>query len=374
MPQISELKLNSRLGESHLVLLMPLLIISNTVSGSGEGKAIINEHVIPLLSSKGVTFDELHETTSPTSAGLAACKFIRTHKSNVSLIISGGDGTVHDVINELAKSDVRHLAVRVSIALVPSGTANALYASLYPPDSNISSEIPIEYKLQSVRSLLTNGSQRRLVIARTSIWEEKSGETGPTNIYSIVVASTSLHATILKDSEALRETIKDMSRFRVAAERNIDRWYDARASLLPTAGGLLQRYDCSEGKFDNVSEDARHLDGPFVYFLSTVNVDRLEPAFNITPLNRDLTEDSMDIIVVRPGRCRQLTGSNEEQRKAFAPRLIQILQAAYQKGAHISLKYTEDGSLHNDGDGESAVEYFRCGGWEWIPVRLFSYK
>jgi len=46
---------------------------------------------------------------------------------------------------------------------------------------------------------------------------------------------------------------------------------------------------------------------------------------------------------------------------------IAVLQHAYKDGAHVDLLYADDGSCTEEGNGEPIVEYFRCGGWEWVP-------
>jgi hypothetical protein len=190
-------------------------------------------------------------------------------------------------------------------------------------------------------------------------------------VISIVVTSTALHAAILHDSEALRASVPGTERFKLAAAQNATTWYRARARLLAP----VQRYDVNADAFVPVSgeEDALELQGPFAYFLSTVNVDRLEPLFRIAPLQRALPPPpgalTMDVLVVRPLRDLSLEGkSGQEERERYKERLWAVLgRAPYQDGAHIRALYgTQDGKE----DGLPIVEYFRVKGWEWIPVRL----
>jgi len=58
-----------------------------------------------------------------------------------------------------------------------------------------------------------------------------------------------------------------------------------------------------------------------------------------------------------------------EARLKFVPKAWQVLTDAYQNGSHVRLTYTKDGQLTTDPDSTSVVEYIRCGGWEWTPVR-----
>ncbi len=103
-----------------------------------------------------------------------------------------------------------------------------------------------------------------------------------------------------------------------------------------------------------------------------VNVDRLEPAFRITPLARELPTKgpSCDVVIIRPFRSESTMMDTLEAREAFIPNLYSVLGGAYQNGAHVNLRYQQDGSISAEGDGPPVVEYIRCGGWEWIPVSI----
>jgi hypothetical protein len=188
------------------------------------------------------------------------------------------------------------------------------------------------------------------------------------SVISAVVTSTALHAAILHDSEALRASVPGIERFKLAAEQNATTWYRARARLVAP----VQRYDVTTNAFVPVSgeEDSIELQGPFAYFLSTVNADRLEPLFRIAPLQRTLPPPpgvlTMDVVVVRPLRDLSLEGkSGQEERERYKERVWAALGGAYQDGAHIRARYD---TPNDNVDGLPIVEYFRVKGWEWIPV------
>jgi hypothetical protein len=118
-----------------------------------------------------------------------------------------------------------------------------------------------------------------------------------------------------------------------------------------------------------------------VYFLSTVNVDRLEPAFVITPLARRIPPLSQsegatcDIVVLRPVRDPLLSTNTEDARKAYAATTWAALTGAYQDGAHVDLTYSptanKDAQISEVGPVSSdlpVLEYFRCTGWDWTPT------
>ena len=63
-----------------------------------------------------------------------------------------------------------------------------------------------------------------------------------------------------------------------------------------------------------------------------------------------------------------INDSSDESRSQFAATSGTVLQGAYRDGAHIRMRYDQDGSITEEGDGVSVIEYYRCGGWEWTPV------
>ncbi|KAJ3884139.1 hypothetical protein GG344DRAFT_60780, partial [Lentinula edodes] len=86
--------------------------------------------------------------------------------------------------------------------------------------------------------------------------------------------------------------------------------------------------------------------GPFAYFLSTVNVDRLEPAFRITPLVKDIpsaNDASCDLVAIRPFSSPVVSIDTPEARVNFVSILWDTLQ--YQNGNHVNLRYDEEGKV-----------------------------
>ncbi|OSD02733.1 hypothetical protein PYCCODRAFT_299500 [Trametes coccinea BRFM310] len=360
---------------------MPVLVIYNPVSGDRSAKALFDDHVLPLLAKHNVTPDKVVATESSGHVGNIVADFLLSsdHAQPISIVLGSGDGTLHELINVLNNTPSPKPFPRIHLALVPCGTANALYAALFPPSPQ---EDPVEYKLKSVKAFLSDDHDSvplNLAVNVLSPPHVRPPATAPPKQVSIsaVVTSTSLHASILHDSEALRASDPTIERFKTAAYQNITRWYYASVKLFPRKGPeVVEVYDPAERAFvphENSAEDEPIVDliGPFSYFLSTVNVDRLEPAFRITPRAKETLEESspaaLDLIMIRPMRDPSYTMDSEEARKAFAEKVGAVLGAAYQDGAHINLRYAEDGSITTEGDGPTVVEYIRCGGWEWEP-------
>ncbi|EJF62516.1 ATP-NAD kinase-like domain-containing protein [Dichomitus squalens] len=363
---------------------MPLLVIYNPVSGDRSSKALFDNHVLPLLSQHNITPDKVVATESAGHAGTIVFDFLAATAAGsdpVSVILGSGDGTLHELINALNNQPSSKPLPRIHLALVPSGTANALYSSLFPPSQH---DDPIQYKLKSVQAFVSGKhSSVALNLAVTVLSAPPVATPGlpaaPKQVsISAVVTSTALHASILHDSEALRASDPSMERFKTAALQNITRWYAASAKFYPREGaGVVEVYDPATQRWvphEQSTEDEPIVDlnGPFVYFLSTVNVDRLEPAFRISPRGKDVlgpkgNTAALDVVIVRPMRDPSYDMDSEATRAAFAEKAGAVLGAAYQDGAHVALRYDEDGKVVAEGDGPTVVEYLRCGAWEWEP-------
>lgn len=369
-----------------------LLVVYNPACGHSKAKALFHKTVIPLLEEHGKKPEQVIETTHEGHAGEIIAKFLSDVDDDIpiSVILGSGDGTLHEIVLALARLAPSTRARKLSFVLVPCGTANALYASLFPATASTIDTDP-EAKLTSLHAFLASApSSRSLTIARTTFTSSAAAadnDARSSSSISVVVASTSLHASILHDSEALRATHPGIERFKIAAQQNITRWYQAKVRLLPASSLTpVQVYDPGKKVFvDYASSDqgeSIELSGPFAYFLSTVNVDRLEPAFRITPLHISHPPPArpepatIDIVILRPSRDKATAEkSGEEARKAFAEKCTAVLYAAYRDGAHVNMAYKmEDGTVIEDGEGDSVVEYFRCGGWEWIPVSRLGYS
>src|SRR6266851_1404330 len=366
---------------------MPLIVIYNPASGDRTAANLTTETILPLLASHNAFPDQVVATEHVGHAGTLLLSYIdslspSTRAEGITLVLISGDGTLHEIINALhdaqAKQEDSFPCLR--IVLIPGGTANALHASFFPLSPSSTSSPAEPTVLASLLSFLSATPRLMpLTLAHTSI----SGSISPDSekpdgglasagdgggVVSIVVTSTALHAAILHDSEALRASVPSIERFKLAAAQNETTWYRARARLLPP----VQRYGATADALVPVSEKEKEepleLQGPFAYFLSTVNVDRLEPLFRMAPLQRALPpppgEPTMDVIVVRPLRDPSLEGkAGEGERKRYKERIWGAIGGAYQDGAHIRARYdAQDGKA----DGPPIVEYFRVKGWEWI--------
>lgn len=360
---------------------MPLLVVCNPVCGDGSAKSLFDKTVLPFLEKHGKTVDKVVITEGAGHGGSAVVTFMESTEGDIVVVLGSGDGTLHEIINTLCIAELKGARAsakpsHLRFALVPCGTANAMYSSFFPPNSD---QDRTSYKLQSLQAFVSEANTIPLTLAISSLSSPPSSKPKrPKVAISAVVTSTALHASILHDSEALREEMPGIERFKVAAQNNITKWYHSYVKLLPIPSvGIVQIYDPVRKEFIRHSES--HLDdpivdvdGPFGYFLSTVNVDRLEPAFRITPLHSTIppAAASFDIVIVRPLRDLSLDCDSPEARLVFAEKASAVLQGAYKDGSHVDMRYGKNGDIGLDGDGPTVVEYIRCGGWEWIPVSV----
>ncbi|EUC67157.1 diacylglycerol kinase catalytic domain protein [Rhizoctonia solani AG-3 Rhs1AP] len=363
-----------------------MLIISNPTSGHRIGPKYIENYVLPLLNKHHVAF-KLETTSAPHHAGELAKNYLESLGSAKSavILVSGGDGTIHEVINalylNLGSQDSGCVWPKLQLILLNLGTANALYHSIYPiiagPDilrfvreTIPSADADIASRLQSlVAYLRKGGTTRSLVLARSTIMTKDNSERE--SLLSIVVASTALHANLVHTSEELRTTIPGVERYTVAAKRNISKWSHATVRLKPASTGV-SLYDPASDKFVEATNETLTIKGPFAYFLSTVNVDRLESGFTITHLSSKIKSeaDVMEIIIIDPLRSPQVSGDTPEQREKFAEILMGSVEAA-RNATHTHIRYPKDKtsseSPSESADGPPVVQYYRCSGWEWVP-------
>lgn len=161
-----------------------MLIISNPKAGDGQSSQFIREKVIPLLEHlKQPSEGEIQvvETQAAGDAGNIAYSYLQeVHQDQTAIIvISGGDTSVHEVLNRIATEDRK-----VTLIIVPSGTANALYHSLFPPNqrdafkAKFTEQVKQEFlslneqdqlKLYSVAHFLLKDEPIEMTLTRTSV-------------------------------------------------------------------------------------------------------------------------------------------------------------------------------------------------------------
>ena len=117
------------------------IIIANPTSGSQIRQAHRMEETIRFLSNAGWKV-ELQRTEAPGDAGRIAREAVDRHTGVV--IVAGGDGTINEVIQELAGSET-------ALGVLPTGTAN-----VWARETNI----PLDYA--GAREVLVHGKTRQV--------------------------------------------------------------------------------------------------------------------------------------------------------------------------------------------------------------------
>ncbi len=344
-------------------------VVLNPAAGSGLAESVYTTHLVPLLGA-----DELrvHRTTSAGDGVRIGRTLIHTHTSlhpttPLDIILVGGDGTTHEILNGILLSSALG-SVQVRLAVVPAGTANALFAALYPEHwmqdvqhrvaaAHSTAELDasvVDVMLRSVKSLaasLRSGTQGCVDLPLMHV------DLGSKQIVAHLVTSHALHAAILHDADtpAMRARHTGIDRFKAAAALNATRWTNATLTLHPPPSGI-QQYSPKTSSFERIQDGKVVLEGPFLY-LNAMLTDRLESAFIPAPLSSALRlpKDAVDVVVIRPTRDPALTGQPNDGETFAQTRLGPITAGMYAGGTHIDLTY--DSTL-------PMVEYFRCAGYD----------
>lgn len=333
-------------------------IVVNSHAGTGEAPKYVKT-LIKLIAAHDIDY-AVHETRSANDGYRIAKSILRNTSIPVSgtvVAVIGGDGSLNELVNGIMRLEPSAATRGIRLALVPAGTANAVYHSLFP--ETCKDPTNFDRFLSVKEALKMPSSVAPLSICRISVLPDEEP------LYSCVVTSTCLHADILAtaSTEEMRETYPGVERFQIAAQQHIGTAYSAKVTLLPVTSlhPRVEQYSTEHNQWRGLSPDNVVIEGQFAYFISTL-VDRFESAFRIAPYS-SFTEgrpaEAVDIVLVR----YKERASKQEN----AERLGRVLMAAYKDGAHIHL--TEE----VDGKEQPIVEYYRVGGFKWEPVSCCSF-
>ena len=336
-------------------------LICNASAGQGRARSILQDLQVQ-LSEQSIVYTT-HETQSEGD-GLRIGKIIAAGdvqpENEILVAVIGGDGTLHEVINGIATQSSSH-QLSIKLVIIPTGTANAVYHSLFPSTASDPENMD---RFLSVKAALSSASSPAVPLSILKVTPSPYSETA---IFCHVVTSTSLHAHLLETASTpkMRASFPGTERFQKAAEQHMGTVYQAELTLYPfaTDNGTIQRWSVKKMQWQTVSQQQLVIRGGFTYFVSAL-VDRFEAKFRIAPHSsiKDRPRNAIDVILVRekPGQGRQ-EAANE---------LTKILSAAFDDGKHISLTAPAEGGDEHEirGDGQSMVEYYRTGGFDWEPV------
>lgn len=367
-------------------------VVVNPTAGAGLGTALVESHVKPLLEGLGATV-RVHRTESEGDGKRIGSHLLTSHSSRdyLDIVLVGGDGTTHEVLNGLYLPDIKDpfpVAPAIRLAVVPAGTANALYSSLYPEEwtqdiqalaANAKSIDELEAEtmekmLRSIKAMAQakrrDGEERDLPLILNELCTRRSdGKYVMKRSISHLVTSYAMHAAILHDADTpeMRAKHPGIERFKAAAQLNATRWtdgyLDVDSSNDPT-DKVESYYLGSRKDFVPIDMYGRsvgfEIEGAFLYLNSMVT-DRLESAFIPAPLSSaaELPKGKIDLVVVRPDKHPGLRHVEDKQKAAetFATTtLAEIVKGMYSGGQHIDLTYD---------DGEPVVDYYRCANYSF---------
>lgn len=204
------------------------------------------------------------------------------------------------------------------------------------------------------------------------------------SVLTSVVSSAALHACLLHDAERLRATHPGLERFKMAAQTNVQRWWNGTLKLK----GNVRVYSPAKRGWVLASGESETtaVEGPFAY-LVTALVSRFEHSFLVAPFRNAMhplapqagETPSVDVVCIRPqrhGRTRRLvqTGREQEAREDWVQRVWDVMGGMYAGGKHVDLTYTADEFADEDDCAltDAVVEVFRCERLEWLPVSTLS--
>ncbi|GAA6059739.1 hypothetical protein JCM10212_001947 [Sporobolomyces blumeae] len=336
-------------------------IVVNEQAGHQLASLYLDTVILPLLEpffprvDIDYTSSQTHAAQDGERIGRQIGEKVERDARETVVVVLGGDGTVHEVLNgAFLRRDGSLRQLDLDIVVIPCGTANALYYHLFPPESPT---YPTDTALSPFYSVVSfvrryaappSDSRRRkppsslplalnALIPPLSLSTDKRRPSSPaTPTLTSVVSSAALHACLLHDAEQLRATVPGLERFKLAAQENVKRWWDGKVRLV---GPKVDKYDPKRKAFieargtrvdarscrgegradvdDRPDDDVVEVEGPFAYFVSAL-VSRFEPSFVVAPHRSPLSplapqshvsgpggsqdEPSIDLVVIRPLR------------------------------------------------------------------------
>ncbi|KAF9175948.1 hypothetical protein BGX21_005324 [Mortierella sp. AD011] len=291
----------------------PLLVVLNPHSGRKQGREVWDSIVQPALNKAGKPFKliesnaqgyaqsyffdnikpiltDLVQSLSAVNEPVdSALTITRPSAVTLQIMVLGGDGTVHEIVNGILRgvegtgyvSD--EFRPKVEFSIIPTGTGNAISTSL--------GVTGVQDALD--RFLVGNAAPLRLMSVST-----RAGSGWKVHVYTVVVNSYGLHCATVYDSEEFRHLGNE--RFLHAAMKNVENLKQYEGQLV--FYGPVQSYDCSAGSLTPVSSADSNgptisLPGPFTYLLITKQAS-LEPGFTPTPFAKT-SDEWMDVLAVQ---------------------------------------------------------------------------
>ncbi|PWY96805.1 hypothetical protein BO94DRAFT_530164 [Aspergillus sclerotioniger CBS 115572] len=308
-------------------------IIVSTTSGTGTGVTFCNNILRPLLSHLGISQYEIHETQSTqTITELCHARFIPRAMERLpqTILLLSGDGGLTDIIDAF-HSTIESLAVPPTIALIPTGTGNAMANSLglfaYPTTGLVALLRGTPASIPTFSADFSPGAQYIVDEGRQKvpIFRNLKSDYEHPRVYGGVVASWGLHAALVADSDTAEYRKFGADRFKLAAKEILYPSDGTEPHRFRGAVTLFKRDSHTESKRQDLLGRNEHM-----YVLASL-VSSLEKDFMISPLSRPLD-----------GRLWMVH---------FGPMspssVMEVMTSAYQKGQHVG----DENVSYNDIEG-----------------------
>lgn len=300
-----------------------LLVFVNPYGGSGTGKTIWENQVIPVFTENEIDYEVIETTRRGHASEYLQEADIYQYFGIVAI---GGDGTMHEVLNALYKRPDSDRAVTVPLAPIPGGTGNGLAHSL------------------GARDPITAAKN----IAR--------GQVSPMDLIRVRIGDTLERLACLSISWGL------VGDFDVLSEKAL-RWMGfLRAAVIPIY--IILRCQSYWGRITYLPHDAKNLDGSDesewrtiesdVVCLVACNVPWLAPDVKFGPRARP-DDGSIDIVIMRAPVSRmrifQMFNQLGDGRHETSP------EVEYQKARRFRIEPNEQQPGSWVIDGEAMEEY-----------------
>ena len=289
-------------------------VVVSTHSGLKLASAFYSAVLSPLLEVLGLSVTSPSSSPSTTSNGqynlttTQSASSVKEFASSLSpshpstVLLLSGDGGVVDLINSFPVPNPP-----VTLALLPLGTANALFNSLHKNDSSASSSSSLVLALRT----LFAGHAQQLPTFRASFSPGSTVVNGGDKVDHLrgaIVASHGFHASLVYESDTPEYRVHGSKRFGMAA-----------SELLK----LSHAYDCSVSVRRPGSDGLVPLrpNDKFNYVLITL-VSNLEKTFTISPDTKPLD-----------GKLRLVYFGD-----VGGERTMDIMKGAYAEGKHVGME------------------------------------
>lgn len=282
-----------------------ITVIDSVRSGTHRSSDLFFRVLLPILEEFGLPRVYV-STTGPDTIALHA----RTFSSSSTIVLMGGDTSVHEFVNALTDT-TEDLAL--SVVVIPTGTGNALASSvgIVSPATAVSRLLvgqPAPLAAAPVR--LPPGSEEITLGGATP-------PQSPNDTVALVVVSWGFHAALVADAEHPEMRKLGIARFRKAAETNAAKTQDYQGSIEYHESSTDTTTTTETS--DDVTTNTQKLYGPHAYVLLTT-VTSLEPTFRISPASQPPSSRHIHMVQID-----EISG----------PDLMEIMGEVYDNASHV---------------------------------------